>query len=99
MQSLLARRLLGGSPARATHAAAEPAGTARSRAVERKDHREQEKEFVELMQALGQLAASYARMPPAGLQKFAQNAGVGQGEGPLQGTVQIRSETCYRPAI
>jgi len=48
-------------------------------------------EFAELMQALGQLAASYAHMPPEGLQKFAQNAGVGQGEGPLQGTVQIRS--------
>ena len=48
-------------------------------------------EFAELMQGLAQLAGSYAHMPPEGLQKFAQNAGIGQGEGPLQGTVQIRS--------
>ena len=48
-------------------------------------------EFVELMQGLGELAGSYAHMSPEDLQKFAQNAGIGQGEGPLQGTVQIRS--------
>jgi hypothetical protein len=30
-------------------------------------------------------------MSPEALPKFAQNAGIGQGEGPLQGTVQIRS--------
>ena len=48
-------------------------------------------EFAELMKALGQLAGSYAHMSPEALQKFAQNAGIGQGEGPLQGTVQIRS--------
>ncbi len=48
-------------------------------------------EFAGLMQGLAQLAGSYAHMPPEGLQKFAQNAGIGQGEGPLQGTVQIRS--------
>ena len=48
-------------------------------------------EFAELMQGLGQLAGSYAHMSPEAVQKFAQNAGIGQGEGPLQGTVQIQS--------
>jgi len=54
-------------------------------------------EFAELMQGLGQLASSYAHMSPEAMQKFAQNAGIGQGEGPLQGTVQIRSGDVLQP--
>ncbi len=61
-------------------------GRMKEKVIEKKKN-----EFAELMQALGQLAGSYAHMPPEGLQKFAQNAGVGQGEGSLQGTVEIRS--------
>jgi hypothetical protein len=49
------------------------------------------------MQGLGQLAGSYAHMSPEALEKFAQNAGIGQGEGPLQGTVQIRSGDVLQP--
>ena len=54
-------------------------------------------EFAELMQGLGQLAGSYAHMSPEALKKFASNAGIGQGEGPLQGTVQIRSGDVLHP--
>ena len=61
-------------------------GRAKGKIVEKKKG-----EFAELMKALGQLAGSYAHMSPEAIQKFAQNAGIGQGEGPLQGTVQIRS--------
>ena len=61
-------------------------GRAKEKIIEKKKG-----EFAELMQALGQLAGSYAHMPPEGLQKFAENAGVTEGEGDLQGTIEIRS--------
>lgn len=61
-------------------------GRAKEKIVEKKKG-----EFAELMQGLGQLAGSYAHMPPEGLQKFAQNAGVSEGDGALRGTLEIRS--------
>ncbi|TDI34087.1 MAG: hypothetical protein E2P02_31285 [Acidobacteria bacterium] len=38
-------------------------------------------EFAELMKSLGQLAGSYAHMPPDKMQAFAQTASVAQGQG------------------
>lgn len=54
-------------------------------------------EFGELMHGLAKLAGSYAHMTPEAMQTFAKNAGVGQGEGPLQDTVQIRSGDVLQP--
>jgi hypothetical protein len=79
------------TPLAATPQAAAPAGGGgRGSRLKEKVVEKKTEDFKELMQGLGQLAASYGQIPPDKMQAFAQSATNGPGEGAMKGTVRIQ---------
>jgi hypothetical protein len=69
--------------------AAAPPPSGRGGRLKKKIVDTKKEEFAEMMQGLGQLAGSYAHLPPDKLQAFKTSATKARGTGAMEGTAQV----------